>query len=350
MILVYAISKVRTGYSEKKPFVSVIIAARNESKTIGRCITALMGQDYKPDLFEVIIIDDRSEDETFEVLSHFKSVLNNLKIVKIDRLPENVSPKKHALSKAIDLACGEIILETDADCVVPDTWISGMVRRFEEGVCMVTGIAPYFPGTGALNSFIRHEYLWNATLSSGSIVLGHGTHASARNLGFQRKIFESVGGYGSAKSVISGDDTLFLHRIQKQNKKNVATMPDKSTHVYTDAPENIKSFFRQRARHMSTGKYFDLVHIVTGFFVYGYHILAVVSLLLAVVSLHAFAVFMCSFLWKIMLDSIAALRAKAIFGLDVEWKRFIINEFFLLVYLAVMPVFGLFLPVRWKEN
>jgi len=349
IIVIYAISKVRSGFSENKPFVSVIISARNENKSIGRCLTALMRQDYKSDLFEVIIADDRSEDGTFEVLLRFKSAWDSLKIIKIDQIPENVSPKKHAISRAIDLASGEIILQTDADCIVPETWISGMVSRFEEGVNMVTGVAPYFSSIGALNSFIRHEYLWNVSLSAGSIALGHGTHASARNLGFRRQAFELAGGYGSMKAVISGDDTLLLHRIQKLTKSGVATMPDRSTHVYTDVPETIKSFFRQRARHMSTGKYFNPILMGIGFIVYGYHILTLASLILSFVSLSFFTIFVCSFLLKNVLDGIACWRTKAVFGLDVEWGRFIINEFLLLVYMAIMPVVGLFFPVKWKE-
>lgn len=350
MILLYGFRRIRCGISEKKPFVSVIIAARNEKNSVSTCLTSLMRQNYKPELFEVIVVDDRSEDGTFEVLSHFKSVWNSLKIIKVDQVPEGVSTKKHALSKAVEIAGGKIILQTDADCVVPENWISGMVSRFEEGIDMVTGAAPYFYGSGFLNSFIRHEYLWNITLSAGSIALGHGTHASARNLGFRQKAFESAGGYGSMKTVISGDDTLLLHRIQKLRKNGVATMPDSSTHVYSRAPVDFRSFVRQRIRHMSTGKYFDPVLIGIGIVVYGYHILTVISLLLAFFSLHALTVCIASFLWKNIVDSIALGRTKAIFGLDVAWKRFIINEFFLLVYMAVLPVCGLFVPVRWKEK
>ena len=350
MILVYGFRRIRSGISEKKPFVSVVIAARNEKTSVSTCLTSLMRQNYKSELFEVIVVDDRSEDGTFDVLSHFRSVWNNLKIIKVDQVPEGVSPKKHAISKAIEIAGGEIILQTDADCVVPENWISGMVSRFEEGIDMVTGAAPYFHGSGVLNSFIRHEYLWNITLSAGSIALGHGTHASARNLGFRQKAFERAGGYGSMKTVISGDDTLLLHRIRKLKKNGVATIPDSSTHVYSKPPGDFMSFSRQRIRHMSTGKYFNPFLIGIGFVVYGYHILTVISLLLSFFSLHAFTVFFVSFLWKNIVDSIAFRRTETVFGLDIEWKRFIINEFFLLVYMAVLPVCGVFVPVRWKEK
>ncbi|MFC1541578.1 glycosyltransferase [Candidatus Latescibacterota bacterium] len=309
-----------------------------------------MRQNYKSELFEVIVADDRSDDGTSVVLEEFKSIFSNLKVVRIDCVPEGVSPKKNAVSAAIDIASGMIILQTDADCAVPENWITGMVSSFEDGIEMVAGAAPYLHGSGMLNSFVCHEYLWNITLSAGSIALGHGTHASARNLGFRRKAFDNIGGYGSGETILSGDDTLLLHRIQKENSAGVATIPDKSTHVYTRAPENFKTFLRQRTRHMSTGKYFDPALIAAGSFFYGFHILTMISFFLGFAAPVYFKLFILSFLWKNCIDFIAFMRTKHIFGLDIEWKKIVLNELFLLIYLAVMPVCGLFFSGKWKEN
>ena len=350
VVIINALRIIRPEVSEKKPFVSVVIAARNERISIGACLTALIKQDYQPELFEVIIADDRSDDGTSEVLSRFDTFRDNLKILRIDKVPEDVSPKKYALSKAIACAQGEIILQTDADCLVPRTWITGMVSRFTEGITMVTGVAPYLPGQGLLNSFVRHEYLWNIALSAGSIALGYGSHASARNLAFRRDIFEHIEGYGAMKKIMSGDDTLLLHRIQIINKAGVVTMTDRSIHVYSNSPGDFRSFFRQRTRHMSTGKYFDPVLIGTGMIVYGFHILMFLLLILSLVSHHALTLFFFGFIWKAALDSLAAWRTHVTFGLDVQWKRFIINELFLIIYMTVIPIAGLIVPVKWKEK
>jgi cellulose synthase/poly-beta-1,6-N-acetylglucosamine synthase-like glycosyltransferase len=213
---------------------------------------------------------------------------------------------------------------------------------------MVTGVAPYYRYPGLLNSFIRHEYLWNIILSAGSISLGHGTHACGRNLGFRRNIFHQTGGYGAFDRVLSGDDTLLLHSIQRHGRRKVVTMPDKSTHVYTKAPGHFKEFLHQRMRHMSTGKFFNPFHILIGCIVYGFHILLVSSLFLSLFSIHYFAVFCTFFLWKTGIDSLAALRAHRYFSLEVQWKRFFLNELLLLIYMTCMPIAGFFAPVRWK--
>ncbi|MCE5250920.1 glycosyltransferase, partial [bacterium] len=281
LLVIHALRKVHSGGSCGSVSVSVIIAAHNERSSIGNCLAALAMQDYPPDLWEVLVADDRSDDGTSEVIRRFQSVMKNLACITIESVPTGISPKKHALAEAIARAHGKIILQTDADCIPPPAWISGMSGRFEPGVDMVAGIAPYLPGRGILNSFVRHEYLWNAGLSAASAALGHATHASGRNLAFRRDVFEKLEGYGSKKSVLSGDDTLLLQRFRAHNPSSVVTMPARGTHVYTGAPGSFRPFIRQRIRHMSTGKYFDHMHIVLGIAVYGFHAILLVSLMLS---------------------------------------------------------------------
>ncbi|MFC1694478.1 glycosyltransferase [Candidatus Latescibacterota bacterium] len=350
VLLIAGVRRVCSGVSPEQPSVSVIIAARNEQTVISSILSALKNQDYPEEMYEVIVADDRSADGTFEVLKSFSEKWKRLRIIRIDRIPEHVSPKKHALSEAILQAQGDIILQTDADCLVPRTWISGMVKKFEKDVGIVTGMAPYLKEPGLLNSFVRHEYLWNAVLSAGSIALGRGTHASGRNLAFRRDAFEKCGGYGSMNRVLSGDDTLLLHRISRLPEYRVVTVPDKSTHVYTRAPKDWATFLHQRIRHMSTGKYFDPSLIAVGFAVYGFHILLITSLIFSFFSPPVFFVFAVLFLLKCAIDACAARSAKSTLGLDIRWKPFFINELFITVYMAVMPVLGLVIPVKWKEN
>ena len=114
--------------SDYLPFVSVVIAARNEEGNIERCIEALKKQDYSNKLFEVIIINDRSTDNTAEIIAGKTDSVSNFHTLTIKDLPVNTSPKKFALQKGIEASKGEIILTTDADCVPKPGWISGMVK------------------------------------------------------------------------------------------------------------------------------------------------------------------------------------------------------------------------------
>jgi len=350
VIIVRGLKKIRTISSTMKPMVSVVIAARNESRSIGECLTSLMEQDYDPGLYEVIVADDQSTDGTQDILARFTSAWNSLKVISIHTVPADVSPKKHALVQAIDSASGDIILQTDADCIVPPTWITGMVSRFGKGIDMVTGMAPYFAGHGMLNSFIRHEYLWNCALSAGSITLGHGTHASGRNLAFRKDVFDSIGGYGDSLKILSGDDTLLLHRIQKVRPGGIVTNTDPSSHVYSRAPGDLMSFFLQRVRHMSTGRYFDPVLIITGAVVYGFHIGLLVSLALSIVSSRAALLFAGGFILKLGVDCVAAFMISRTVTLEVQWSKIIINELLLVIYMSIIPLAALWMPVPWKEK
>jgi cellulose synthase/poly-beta-1,6-N-acetylglucosamine synthase-like glycosyltransferase len=348
--VVCALRSVRTGNETALSPVSVIVAARNEAEHLGRCLESLRAQDYPPDRYEVIVADDRSTDGTADILRRYEHSWNGLRALHIDRTPEGVSPKKHALASAAAHARGEIILQTDADCEAPEHWITGMVSRFEPEVGFVAGIAPYRAGNGWLNSFIRHEYLWNAALSAASIALGRGTHASGRNLGFRKQVFDDVGGYGGAARIRSGDDTLLLHRILRSGIACAATMPARETHVYTEVPRNFPSFLCQRIRHMSTGRYFDPVHLLIGMVVYGFHIVLAAALALSALSGGALALFLIGFMAKTAADGIAAMRVKCTLGLEIEWRRFVFNEFLMIFYMAFLPLAGLFVPVKWKEK
>jgi cellulose synthase/poly-beta-1,6-N-acetylglucosamine synthase-like glycosyltransferase len=261
-----------------------------------------------------------------------------------------LSPKKAALARGIALARGKIILQTDADCVVPETWISGMTSRFEPDVGFVAGIAPYRSAPGLLNSFIRHEYLWNAALSAASIALGGGTHASGRNMGFRRDVFEKLEGYGDSLNILSGDDTLLLQRIVRSGLAKAVTLPDPRTHVPTGAPETFGDFIRQRTRHMSTGRYFRPAHILLGAGVYCFHALLIAALVLSIFNPVLFPGALAAFLVKSVLDALIARRVRLTLGLPVQWSRFIPHEFLLLVYMTFFPLAGFLLPVVWNEK
>ncbi len=347
--ILFGLRRIGHGRSSVTPTVSVVVAARNEADNIGRCVESLRAQDYNSELYEVIVADDRSTDGTFAILGGLGASWPGLRMIRIERTPDGVSPKKHALAAAIAAATGDIILQTDADCAVPAGWISGMVRAFEPGVGFVAGIAPYREDPGLLNSFVRHEYLWNAALVSASIALGHGTHASGRNMGFRRDIFARLGGYGEFAGVLSGDDTLLLHRIRRSGLAAAAVMPSPATHVTTDAPATFGAFLRQRVRHLSTGRLFDPALLAIGGIVYGFHLALVASLALAPFSRSALAGFTGGFLIRCVADAFVARKVADVLHLDVQWGRFIPNEAFLTLYMAVMPLVSTVLPVRWKD-
>lgn len=349
-LMFHALRRIQHYKGNDRPMVSVVISARNEQYMLGRCLDALISQDYPADLYEIIIADDRSEDDTGSVIDGYAADNSNIVCVHIEETPSGISPKKYALSCAISRARGEIVLQTDADCVVPPGWISGMVSCFAPDTIMVCGIAPYFKVDGLINTFVRHEYVWNAALSASTIALGRGSHASGRNLGFRRHVFDGIGGYKDTARITSGDDTLLLHRIQAISRDGVVSQVSPGTHVYTDSPKTWVALLRQRTRHMSTGRFFDPVLLAMGIPFYLMHMLLLAGIVAGFILPSIWGAVLVLFAVKCLADCCLYMRLGKITGLDTVSATFPAMEILMVLYFAVVPVLGLIVPVKWKEK
>ncbi|MCD6335190.1 MAG: glycosyltransferase, partial [Candidatus Latescibacteria bacterium] len=136
-LLLIGLFRLKEGKSTAQPSVSVIMAARDEEENIGKVLSDLMRQTYPADRYEVVVVDDRSGDRTGEIVRAFGKRHPNVRLVRVDRCPPGVSPKKHAVKRGVDASRGAIILSTDADCAMAPEWIEGMMRMFEPDVGMV---------------------------------------------------------------------------------------------------------------------------------------------------------------------------------------------------------------------
>ena len=240
--------------SDYLPFVSVIIAARNEEENIERCVSALEAQDYSNKLFEVIIINDRSIDNTAEIITDKTDSLSNFHLITVKDLPTNTSPKKYALQKGIKASKGEIILTTDADCVPKPGWISGMVNAYSnDKIGMVVGYSPItLESHGIKAGLSKLDSLSIAAISAGSIGAGYPVTCSGRNLSYRRTVFDSIGGFEGLWQYMSGDDDLLLHRAFN-NKIKVSYSLRPSTFVDSVSYDSLNEISNQRRRHASKG-------------------------------------------------------------------------------------------------
>ena len=123
------------------PYVSVVVAVRNEENFIEECLKGLASQTYPTNRFEVLVVDDNSEDKTPEIVARIASHHKHIRCLSVGNGFPKMVAKKRPLSVGIQEAQGEIILTTDADCQVPANWISGTVACFEPDVGVVIGFS-----------------------------------------------------------------------------------------------------------------------------------------------------------------------------------------------------------------
>lgn len=255
---------------EKKPFVSVIIAARNEEKRISACLQSLLKQTYPRELFQVIVINDRSTDRTGALVESFQKEFAELYLVTLKEMSPVMAPKKHALNEGIKRAKGEIIVCTDADCRPEENWLTSMVACFTEKVGMAVGFSPIDPKRSSLlDNFVALDSLALASLSTAGTAYDMTLTATGRSLAYRKKVFEEVGGFSRIAHFVSGDDDLLLRLVKKTHWKTAYCIGDK-TLVPTDPPGSFISFVHQKIRQASKGRHygFKMTAGLTLFYIY----------------------------------------------------------------------------------
>lgn len=260
--------------------VSVLIAARNEEKNIEKLLESLKKQSFPKELFEVIIVNDHSTDNTDEIINDF---INKNKELDVKLLKAEKTGKKHAISQALHTAINELVIVTDADCVLNDLWIESIVGFYQEEKCKMI-LAPVLLSP-AENLFEKMQVLEHLSLigsTAGSASIGFPVMCNGANMAYERKAALEVEKFRKDFDIPSGDDMFLLEQFVKcYGHNNVKFLLSKSAVVKTKTCKTIKDFFRQRRRWVSkTKSYTSWKVIVTAFIVLFFN-LSIISLLVS---------------------------------------------------------------------
>lgn len=236
------------------PFISIIVSAHNEEKHIKNLLNSLINQTYNKNLFEIIIIDDRSTDETSKIISDYLN--DRIKLIKIDKTPIGWAHKKWALNSGIDISKGEIILQTDADCIPNKCWIETIVNAFSDhNTGFVCGPSPLY-SKNKIENILQLENNAQDAISAGGIINNLTLSCTGRNMAFLKKIFYDIGGYNNIEYLESGDDDLLMHKIKKNTNYKLKFIIDEQASVFTYPPQSINQFIQQRLRFASKGIFY----------------------------------------------------------------------------------------------
>ncbi len=251
----------QTGKKKKKkkvsknslPPVSVIICARNEEENLRKYLPLVLEQEYPS--FEVIVVNDCSDDNTHELLNNLLSEYSNLKVTAIKKDPRFTHNKKLALTIGIKAASNELLLLTDADCYpVSKYWIREMMINYSEKTDIILGYGGYETRPGLLNKLIRFEAVFTAMQYMGLAERRIPYMGVGRNLSYRKSLFFLNKGFASHLHLNSGDDDLFISEIATPSNTCVETHPDSFTRSVPAS--DVTSWFRQRKRHFTTGIYY----------------------------------------------------------------------------------------------
>ncbi len=250
--------------SERQP-VSIIICAKNEAANLKENLPTILSQRYSNDrdshhdgaaLYEVIVVNDGSDDNTPQVLMEMEQWYGNLWDVVIPSdATRDLKGKKYALSKGVESASYDWLVLIDADCVpASHDWLEKMVAPLAKGKEIVAGYGGYHTGSGLLNAFVQWETMHTFLQYSTYALAGMPYMAVGRNMAFTRQAFQQAISSPKWNALPSGDDDLLVSIVG--NGENTAIVCDKEAFTTTNAKTTWAEWRKQKRRHLSTGKYY----------------------------------------------------------------------------------------------
>ena len=243
----------RTKNSFNKP-ISIIICAKNEFDNLKNNLPAILEQKY-PD-FEVIVVNDQSNDESIEFLNELSKTNKNLVIVEVNNFVTTTQGKKFALTLGIKTAKNEHLLLTDADCIpYSENWVQNMSSNFNNSN-IVLGYGSHKKEKGLLNKIIRFDTFTIAQQYLSFALADQTYMAVGRNLAYKKSLFFKNKGFASHIHITSGDDDLFIQEIAKKNSVTIEISEE--AHTNSEAMNSWKDWTYQKRRHISTAPLYKI--------------------------------------------------------------------------------------------
>lgn len=247
-----------------KTFVSILIAARNEEGKIEKTIQDILSQDYPKELFELIIVDDHSTDRTSDIVKSFAD--SGVKLIKLNETKILNSYKKKAITEAINISRGELIITTDADCRMSSSWLRTIAAYYEAGgYNFISSPVTYFEEKNDFEEIQTLEFLFLIGLGAAGIGNKMPATCNGANLAYRKDVFKKLNGFQGIDELASGDDELFLHKVASAYPGTIGFCKSRDAIVYTHAKQTLKDFIQQRKRWASKStKYKNKGVIVLG--------------------------------------------------------------------------------------
>jgi 4,4'-diaponeurosporenoate glycosyltransferase len=289
-------------------FLSVLIPARDEEDNINACLQAIVSGNYPKSLFEIIVIDDHSEDKTPQYVRNFSATHSNIRLIELKnyiKLSENQPFKKRAIEAAIGEAKGELIVTTDADCLAQPNWLNLLAEFYETtGNRFIAAPVNFHEEKSFFERFQSLDYIGMMGVTGAGVEGKFTNMCNGANLAYQKELFYEVGGFKGIDHVASGDDMLLMQKIARFYPNTLGFLKNPDATVFTKAKPTVAEFLSQRLRWASKSssytEFFTVFQLAT-VFVFCCNIVLTLALSIFY-DFSFFALFLISFATKTVAD------------------------------------------------
>lgn len=328
--------------------VSVIVSVRNEESTLPGLIEHLEKQNYRKDLFEVIVIDDHSDDNTLQLLKSVHSTLS----LKILQLPEGITSKKKAIEAGLKEATGELIITTDADCRMGESWITAFASFYKKTNAQFIAAPVKMEGrTSVLNVFQSLDFLAMQAITGASVNDRFHSMCNGANLAYTKAAFLEVNGFEGIDEIPSGDDMLLMHKMFIRYPTMVLYMKNNEAIVITHPESSWKNFLHQRIRWASKAVHYKdkrIIYVLA--LTYLVNVCYLVLAVAAIVKISWISFLLLFLLAKVLIEYPFVNAAAIFFNQQKSMKYFPLLQPMHIVYIVVSGWLGRFGSYEWKSR
>lgn len=333
--------------SEKFPVIkmSVIIPARNEEDNIAALLTALQYQTYPKELFEIVVIDDHSEDKTADIVRQFA----NVKLISLKEDAIN-SYKKKAIETGIAAATGELIVTTDADCLPPAEWLQAIASyKQEKQSAFIAAPVVINCNASIVQIFQAIDFMVLQGITAAAVHKKNLSMCNGANVAYEKKVFAEVNGFAGVDHIASGDDMLLMHKIWKKYPDKVHYLKSKDVLVSTQPVKTWSAFFSQRIRWASKARQYDDKRILPVLFlVYLFNLSFLALIIAGFWNYYYWLAVLILWLLKTLIE-LPFFASLAVF-FNKQWaiKWFFFFQPLHIFYTIISGLFGQFGKYEWK--
>lgn len=328
--------------------VSIILPVRNEEDNIVTMLEDIVAQNYPAHLYEIIVVDDSSDDNTLEKISHFQNRVFNLKVLKGDK---NRPGKKQAIASAILESKGELIITTDADCRLGKNWLATFVSYYEGNNKpeMIIGPVSFHRQKTFFGKIQSLEFLSLAAITGASAQLDNPLMCNGANLAYKKASFFAVNGFEGNEQSPSGDDMLVLVKFKKSFPGKIKYLKSENAIVLTSAQKTIKDFASQRKRWVSKSRlYKDVFMVFTSWLILLFNLSILTLIALSFLNKGFAEILFVSFSLKLFIDFLFLFLTASLFNRKSLLWLYLPVQLMYIFYIPIIASAGLTGKFTWK--
>ncbi|SHF93175.1 glycosyltransferase family 2 protein [Flavobacterium defluvii] len=340
----FKVKKYQNKSLSPKTSFTIIVPFRNEEENLPKLLNSFSNLNYPTDLFEVILVDDSSNEK-------FQSSIVNYQLSIIDNIRLSNSPKKDAITTAMNHVKTNWVITTDADCIVPKNWLLTFDNYIQENkVSMLAGAVTYNCGNSFLDHFQQLDLISLQGATIGSFGLNKGFMCNGANFAYTKSLFETLNGFDGNDKIASGDDVFLLQKAIEKFPKEVHYLKAKEAVIITKPTETWKALFHQRVRWAAkTSSYKSNFGKFLGIIVFFGNLSFVITFILFLFGTLSYPIWVLYAFFKFVVDFIL-LSITNQFLTENRIKSLLLSSLFYPFFSSVVALYSLFGSYEWKDR